>query len=186
MKSFIGKLAMLAIVVGGAVLVLAGTADASHVVVEIVGPQQFEVGVPAELQVALHDAETALPVANAPVTVYMDTTFAGVTGEVELGKAMTDERGVAVLNYSPRLAGGQQLRIEHLAADGVQHEANTDTISVVGVQQLERSASGLQVPGLNVWLIIAVVGSVWVLLFSVAVRVFVIAHAGPAVKGVTS
>lgn len=181
MKSFIARVAVVALVVGGGVLGLARTADASHVVVEILGPGQFEVGVPAEIQVALHDAETALPVANAPVTVYTDASFGGVTGEVELGTAVTDERGVAVLDYAPRAAGSRQLRIEHLAADGVQHEGTTDTISVVaGASQLHRSSSGIQIPGLNVWFIIAVIGGVWTLLFSVGWRVFAIAQAGPA------
>ena len=177
MKSLIAKVAVIALIVGGGVLALAGTADASHVVVEVLGPAQFEVGVPAELQVALHDAETGLPVANAPVTVYTDATFGGVTGEVELGMAMTDERGVAALNYVPRATGSHELRIEHLAAGGVEHEATSTAISVVGEPQLYRSASGVQVPGLNVWLIIALVATVWSLLFSVGVRVFAIARA---------
>jgi len=177
MKSFIAKVAVIALIVGGGVLALARTADASHVVVEVLGPGQVEVGVPAELQVALHDAETGLPVANAPVTVYTDATFGGVTGEVELGKAVTDERGVAALNYVPRTAGSHELRIEHLAAGGVEHEATSAAISVVGAPQLYRSASGVQVPGLNVWLIIAVVATVWSLLFSVGLRVFTIARA---------
>jgi len=177
MKSFIAKVAVIALIVGGGVLVLARTADASHVVVEVLGPEQVEVGVPAELQVALRDAEAGLPVANAPVTVYMDAAFGGVTGEVELGKVVTDERGVAVLNYVPRAAGSHQLRIEHLAPDGLEHEATTATISVVGAPQLHTSASGIQIPGLNVWLIIALVAGVWFLLFSVGLRVFTIARA---------
>ena len=177
MKSFIAKVAVIALIVAGGVLVLARTADASHVVVEVLGPGQVEVGVPAELQVALRDAETGLPMANAPVTVYTDATFGGVTGEVELGKAVTDERGVAVLNYVPRAAGSHQLRIEHLAPDGLEHEATTATISVVGAPQLHTSASGIQIPGLNVWLIIALVAGVWFLLFSVGLRVFTIARA---------
>ena len=177
MKSFIAKVAVIALIVAGGVLVLARTADASHVVVEVLGPGQVEVGVPAELQVALRDAEAGLPVANAPVTVYMDATFGGVTGEVELGKAVTDERGVAVLDYSPRAAGSHQLRIEHLAPGGIEHEATSAAISVGGAPQLHRSASGIQIPGLNVWLIIALVAGVWFLLFSVGLRVFTIARA---------
>jgi hypothetical protein len=43
---------------------------------------------------------------------------------------------------------------------------------------LYRSTAGIQVPGLNVWLIVAVVSTVWLILFSVAVRVIAIARAG--------
>lgn len=177
MKSFIAKLGVIALLAGGGVLVLAGTADASHVLVEVLGPAQVEVGVPAELQIALRTAEDGLPVANAPVTVYSHATFGGVTSEVELGTAVTDERGVAVLDYTPRAAGSHELRIEHAAPGGIEHEATTTTISVTGASQLYASASGIQVPGLNVWLIIAVVAAVWFLLFSVGVRVFAIARA---------
>jgi hypothetical protein len=91
--------------------------------------------------------------------------------------AVTDERGVAALNYVPRAAGSQQLRIEHQAPGGIEHEATSAAISVVGAPQLYRSASGVQVPGLNVWLIIALVATVWSLLFSVGLRVFAIARA---------
>lgn len=177
MKLFMAKVAIIALIVGGGVTAVARTADASHVLVEILGPEQFEVGAPAELQVALHDAAEGSPVANAPVTVFADATFAGVTGEVELGRAVTDERGIAVLDYSPRMAGTHELRIEHPAPGGIEHEATTATISVVGAAQLHQSASGVQIPGLNVWLIVALVAGVWLLLFSVGVRVFTIARA---------
>jgi hypothetical protein len=186
MKSFAAKVAAIALIVGGGILILAGPADAAHIVVEVLAPDQMEVGRPAELQIALHDAEDGLPVANVPVTVYSHASFAGVTSEIELGTMVTDERGIAVLDYVPRAAGTHELRIEHLAADGIEHEATAATISVVGTSQLHTSASGIQIPGLNVWLIIAVVAGVWLLLFSVAVRVFVIARAAPAVRGVTS
>jgi hypothetical protein len=60
-------------------------------------------------------------------------------------------------------------------------EVITTSISVTDpAVQLHRSASGIQVPGLNVWLIIALLMLVWSILFSVGLRVFAIARAGGA------
>ena len=156
---------------------LARTAEASHVVVEVTGIDQVQVGVPAQFQVALHDAEKGLPVANAPVTVYINATFAGVSGEVKLGSAVTDENGVAVITHEPRSASIHELRVEYLPEGSTEPEVATVPVSAIDGPQLSRSASGIQIPGLNVWLIIAIVAGVWSLLFSVGVRVFAIARA---------
>ena len=177
MKSFQTRLAVIALMVVGGVLMLARTADASHVVVEVTGIDQVRVGVPAQFQVALHDAAEGLPVANAPVTVYMDATFAGVSGEVRLGSAVTDENGVAVITHEPRSANVHELRVEYLPEGASEPEVATVPVTAAEGPQLSRSASGIQIPGLNVWLIIAIVAGVWSLLFSVGVRVFAIARA---------
>ena len=180
MKSFQTRLAVIAVMLVGGVLALAGTANASHVLVEVTGIDQVQVGVPAQFQVALHDAEQGLPVANAPVTVYMDATFAGVSGEVKLGSAVTDENGVAVITHEPRSTNIHELRVEYLPEGSTEPEVATVPVSAAEGPQLSRSASGIQIPGLNVWLIIAVVAGVWFLLFSVGLRVFAIARADGA------
>ena len=177
MKSFSTRVASIAVIVVGGVLLLARTADAAHVVVEVRGIDQVKVGVPAEFQVALHDAARGLPVANAPVTVYMDATFEGVSGEIKLGNAVTDKNGVAVITHEPRSASVHELRIEYVPQGSTEPEVAIVPVSAAEGPQLSRSASGIQIPGLNVWLIIAIVAGVWSLLFSVGLRVFAIARA---------
>jgi len=178
MKSITIKVMLIAATLGAAIFALAGSADASHVKMDIVAPSQATVGNSVHVRAMLRSADNGLPVAGAPVTFYMDATFGGVSGEVELGKAVTDQNGVAVLNYQPRSAGEHRIRVEYLTPGASEPEEATWTHSVVGSSQLYRSTAGIQVPGLNVWLLIAGVTAVWAILFSVALRVIAIARAG--------
>ncbi len=177
MNSMALRVLLSALVVGAAVFALAKTAVASHLMVEVSASDQLEVGQPAQLQIALRSADGAQHPANVQVTVYTEVSFGGVTGEVELGTALTDANGVAVLDFEPRLAGEYELRIEYLHSGDAEPEVATAVVTVAGTSQLHQSTSGIQIPGLNVWLIIALVGSVWSILFSVGLRVFAIARA---------
>ena len=177
MKNVVRTL-LLSVVMGAAIFALAGTADASHMKLDVVAPSQLTVGDSVDIQAVLHAAHGGEAVAGATVTFYMDGSFGGIDGEVILGHAVTDENGVAVLNYQPRSAGEHQLRVEYLTPGAGEPEETTWSHSVSGATgQLYRSSAGVQIPGLNVWLLIAVVAAVWVILLSVAVRVIAIANA---------
>lgn len=171
-----------------AALALAGVASASHLEAELTPSDAAEVGQPSEVQAALHFADDGSPAAEVPVTFYMTASFAEVEGEIVLGEAVTDAGGVATLEYEPRTAGDHEIRMEYAAGEGGEPESVTSTISVAGgSQQLHQSTAGVDIPGLNVWLLIAVVGGVWAILLSVALRVIAIAHngseAGPGAEG---
>jgi hypothetical protein len=177
MRSVAVKAIVVAVCVGAAVFALSGAAEASHVVANVTTTPE-QVGHPATVQVALRSADGGLPVANTPVIFYTQGSFGRVTGEVELGRAVTNQDGVAVLNYQPRSPGDHQIRIEYVTAGDNQPEAGTSSISVADGPQLFRSTAGIHVPGLGAWLIIAFVTAVWAILFSVALRVLAIARAG--------
>jgi len=179
MRAILIKTVLVAVAVVGGLFALAGTASASHVKVEISAPNEATVGNAVMVQASLRSADEGLPLANAPVAFYTEGSFAGVSGEVELGTAVTDENGVAILRYEPRSAGEHQIRVEYLTPGEAEPEtAVAGVISAAGTSQLHRSTSGIQVPGLNVWLIIALVTAVWSILFSVGIRVVAIARAG--------
>jgi hypothetical protein len=177
MKNVVRTL-LLSVVMGAAIFALAGTADASHMKLDVVAPSQLTVGDSVDIQAVLHAAHGGEAVAGAAVTFYMDGSFGGIDGEVILGQAITDENGVAVLSYQPRSAGEHQLRVEYLTPGAGEPEETTWSHTVTGATgQLYMSSAGVQIPGLNVWLLIAVVAAVWVILLSVAVRVIAIANA---------
>ncbi len=176
--SIIAVVAVLAIAI--AVFGPAGTANAAHVVATITTPDVLEVGQPSQVQVTL--LSESQPVPDTVVTVYTDASFGGVTGEVNIATTTTNENGVALFEYEPRHASDHNLRIEFLAPGDTEPSTATVTVSVVGASQLHQSHAGIQIPGLNVWLIIAIIGSVWTLLFSVGWRVFAIAQAGTDAK----
>ena len=177
MKNVVRTL-LLSVVMGAAIFALAGTADASHMKLDVVAPSQLTVGDSVDIQAVLHAAHGGEAVAGATVTFYMDGSFGGIDGEVILGQAVTDENGVALLSYQPRSAGEHQLRVEYLTPGAGEPEETTWSHTVTGAtEQLYRSSAGVAIPGLNVWLLIAVVAAVWVILLSVALRVVAIANA---------
>ncbi len=179
MKSIVAKVLVVSIVLGAAVFALAGTAGASHVKVDVSVPNEVTGGGPEAVQVRLSSADEGLPVANAAVTLYASETFGRVSGDVELGQTMTDQNGVAVVRFHPMSAGEHEVRVQYVTAGGKEPEVTTASVTLPGITtQLYQSSAGVQIPGLNVWLLIALVAAVWAILLSVAVRVIAIAHAG--------
>jgi len=180
MKSM-ARVLFLSVALGGAVLGLGRTADASHAKLEVKPPSQLTVGDSVDIQAVLRSADDGLPIAAATVTFYMKASFGGIDGEVELGRAVTDENGAAILLYQPRSEGEHQIRVEYLTPGASEPEEVTWSHSVAGATgQLYRSTAGVQIPGLNVWLLIALVSGVWAILLSVALRVVAIARDGTA------
>ena len=179
MKSLGIKVMLISVALGAAVLALAGIASANHVSAVITIADEPTVGQPTEVRAALRSADGGLPLEGTSVTFYSDASFGGVDGEVVLGRAVTDESGVAALTYEPRSASEHQIRIEYLPPGESEPEEITQPLTVAeGGSQLYRSSAGVHIPGLNVWLLIAVVSTVWVILLSVALRVIAIARAG--------
>lgn len=155
------------------------TADASHAALVVVGPAQLTVGDAANVRAVLHSADDGLPIVGATVTFYMEASFGGVDGEAVLGRAVTDKEGVAALPYEPKSAGEHRMRVEYLTPGVSEPEEAIWVHSVSGTSgQLYHSTAGVPIPQLNVWLLMAIVGAVWAILLSIALRVVAIAHAG--------
>lgn len=179
MKSTGIKVMIIAVALGASLVALAGTADASHVAALITVSDDATVGEPMEIQASLRSAHESQPITGAPVTFYMDASFGGVSGAVVIGRTVTDENGVATLTYEPRFASEHEIRAEYLPPGDSEPEVISKSISVTdGGSQLHRSTAGVNIPGLNVWLLIALVSMVWAVLLSVALRVIAIARAG--------
>ena len=170
---------LVAVVMGTAMFALAGTADASHATLEVTAPAHLTAGDSVDIQAVLHSSHDGSAVPGATISFYMDGSFGGVDSKVLLGQAVTDKGGIAHLNYLPRTAGEHQIHVEYLTPGSNEPEVATWTHDVSGApQQFYRSTAGVQIPGLNSWTLMALVGAVWAILLSVAVRVIAIAGAG--------
>lgn len=168
------------VALGIATLSLASTARAAHVKVNLDVPDQPAIGRSMEVQAHFHSAsDEAIP--NLTVTFHEEVTFGGVTSDVELGRAVTDEDGYAALTYEPRIAGTHQIHVRYAYEDGEEEDAAASITVPAAGEQLYRSTAGVKIPGLNVWLLMALVAAVWTILISVAVRVIAIARAGEQV-----
>ncbi|MDO8484893.1 MAG: hypothetical protein Q7S35_08095 [Candidatus Limnocylindrales bacterium] len=163
--------------VGAIAVAMAGPALASHVAVQTTVPDEGTVGEVLLSTVDLR-AGDGTPLQGTTVIFYLHMSFAGVVGEAEIGRAVTDETGVATLAYRPRLAGHHELRMEYVTPGDGEVEATSTSFDVTGGQQLYRSAAGIDVPGVDAGLLMAVLATVWSILFWVALRFVAIARAG--------
>lgn len=166
---------------GAMTFILAVPVVASHLVVRTSFPSAATVGESVSLAVDLGTADGA-PLAGATVTYYLHMSFAGVQGDAVIGRAVTDDDGVAVIHYLPRAAGLHEVRIEYLEPGATTVEEVLGNFDVAGGTQLVRSVGGVDIPGINPGLLMVVLGTVWLILLSVAFRLVGIARAGGAAE----
>ena len=172
----VARLALTLLAAGAMTVILAVPVLASHLVVRTSFPSAATVGESVSLAVDLGTADGA-PLAGATVTYYLHMSFAGVEGEGVIGRAVTDDAGVAAIHYLPRAAGLHEVRIEYLAPGAATVEEVLGTFDVAGGEQLVRSSGGVDIPGINPGLLMATLGGVWLILLSVAFRLVGIARA---------
>ena len=172
------KAILISVLLGVVIFGRGWTASASHIKVTVTTSVPAVVGQPLSFEAALHSVTNDSAIKNAAVTFYIETSFGGVTGMAKMGSTVTDKNGMAALHYTPHVAGNLHYRIVYKTPNGEYEEHSTVLAIANGNQQLYRSQAGVPIPGLNAWLIIAVVASVWAILLSVALRVILIAHAG--------
>ena len=157
---------------------MVGLVGASGGITADAAPAPGSLGAPVTVRVLLHAPGDGKPAANAPVVFHTDASFAGVTDEVELGRAVSNAEGVAALTFTPHVAGDHEVRVDYEDA-GRKVNLGKATFSVADDGQLYRSTAGVRIPGLNVWLLIGLVAAIWSVLLSVAFRVIAIARSGP-------
>jgi len=188
MKSIALKGAVVSVVAALGFLAVTMPAEADHTAAVLSVPGQVAVGETVEVSVRVSEAGAASPgqvsqgqaLPGTTVNFYTTESFGGVTGKVEIGRAVTDANGVAAIRHEPRATGDHQISAEYLVGSERTGASAVVSVAGVGTTQLYHSSSGIQIPGLNVWVLMAVLATVWAILLSVALRVIVIAHAGKA------
>lgn len=172
MKRFVWTAAGIA-VVAVAALGAATRASAAGLSMRVTEAAPAAIGQAGQLQATLSE-----PVAEVPVTFYVHATFGKVSGYMEIGRAVTNADGVAIVSYVPREAGPHDIRVDYTPAGGSTQQT-TVSVDVAGAsQQLYVQHAGIQVPGINSWLIIVVFSAVWAVLFGVGITLLRIADAG--------
>jgi hypothetical protein len=175
MKSLLFKTSAVAAVLA-ATFVLVGTAAANHVTVNLSVPDQPAIGQPAQVRAEFHSVPGGAPIVGMTVVLHEQVTAFQVTGDVELARAVTDANGVVTLTYNPTVAGDHELHVTYTNGDAAPEDASASVTVPATTQQLYQSTAGVKIPGLNVWLLMAVLATVWTVLLTVAARVFNIAY----------
>ncbi len=175
MKSLLFKTAAVAAVFA-ATFAFAGTAAADHVTVTLSLPDQPAIGQTAHVHGEFYSHPGGAPIVGMTVVLHEQATIGGVTGDADLAQAVTDANGVATLTYSLNVPGDHEIHVRYTNGDAAPEDASVSVTVPAAAQQLYQSTSGVDIPGLNVWFLMAVVATVWTILLTVAARVFNIAY----------
>lgn len=122
------------------------------------------------------------PIGGAPVALYEQAGFMGVSGrEVAVAVASTSEDGTAVLRYAVRREGARAFTVRYEGdADHAPASAAIDLPVAAGAATYTvEPPTGI--PGVNRFLVIAVLVVVWGTMLIVALHVIAIAREGSAV-----
>jgi hypothetical protein len=159
-------------------MALASGAEAATLTIRITQEGEAVANQPSVFTATVTGADNGRPAFGVNVTFFVKDSFGKVIGNAEIGHGLTDAHGVVSVTYELREPGPREISVEATAKDGSAGKATT-TVTVGGspVQAYVQKA-GVQIPGLNSWLIIALLSTVWGILLWVAVTVIRIAGAG--------
>lgn len=160
---------------------LAGAAPAgaaSPVTLEIQAPEGLRLGEETRITAALREGAGA-PVRGATVILWSPGSFLSTDGFVEQGRATTGADGKAVFAYQPRTEGSVTLNATFTGDSRYEAVSASVALPVTGSAQLYSEEAGIRVPGISVWLLVAVLSGVWGTYFMVMVLLGLIARAAP-------
>lgn len=160
-------------------LVLAAGPALAETSLSVAAPGEATVGDTVPVIVTV--TENGAPVAGAIVLLSRDATFGGVSGPVEIGRATTDEAGVADLSYVQRAAEETTIfRVNVVDSDAL---VEFTVISVGEAEQIFESDFGIDLPGLGGWVLIALIAGLWTIILSTVLRLRSVASEEPGSSG---
>ncbi|GEM_PF-959186 len=97
-------------------------------------------------------------------------------GHMVIGTAVTDRRGIAGITVRPRTSGPFEVAAYFPGSARYRPAMEEADLDVVGSAQLYSPSAGIRIPGLNLWVLAAVIGLVWLTYVRVGLRVVGIAR----------
>lgn len=161
-------------------LSLAGIAhsqDSTGTTLELHLPPEGAVGQEMKVEARLTD-QAGEAVVDVEVVFQREVEFMNSFSVLELGRATTNEQGVATLSLIARSEGEMQIMAQ-FPGNGQHGPASSD--AAVPVQTgplLYVEEAGVRVPGINVSLLVGILGGVWGTYFVVMALIFLIAREG--------
>ena len=153
-----------AVLVAGWIVLLSDLAVADHLIVQVTGPEQAELGEPVDIVATVRRASDGVPAAGAVVVFSSDAEFAGVEGSIERGRVTTNELGVADFRHAFTELRTHTVRVEIL--DDPTAEPESVSFPVVVGRQLHTSQAGIRIPGVGGWLVTLVIAGVWAIMIA--------------------
>ncbi|MDO8750525.1 MAG: hypothetical protein Q7K03_05220 [Dehalococcoidia bacterium] len=161
-------------------LLLAGIAGAQGLdatALELRLPPEGTVGQEMTLSARLTN-ETGVAVVGAEVVFLRAVRFMNVGSDLELGRTVTDEQGTATLSVVHRGEGEMMVtaRFDGNTQYGPASASGSVHIQPGPPQYVEKA--GVRIPGINVYLLAGILGTVWTLYFVVMTLILLIAREG--------
>jgi hypothetical protein len=122
--------------------------------------------------------QTGAAIAGAEVVFSREAGFLNSLSELEIGRAKTDAAGSASVTFVPRSEGKVLLLADYKGDARYSASSGTFSVEVATGGPLYSEQQGVKVPGINVSLLVAIVGAVWVTYFAVMGHIFLIARGG--------
>lgn len=161
-------------------LLMTGTTAfaAAPATLRLQAPEQARLGEDTTIVAVLVDS-SGRPVQGATVSLRSSGSFLGSGGPISLGETVTNAEGKAVFPYQARTEGS--VSFDAAFAGNTRYDAAlaSATLLVQGSAQLYTETAGIHVPGISVWLLVAVLGGVWSTYLSVMVILTLIARGEP-------
>lgn len=129
--------------------------------VQLTAPPDTAVGQDLTLKASVTDASGA-PLRGIEVVFRASVSFLNTQDSIELGRAVSDAQGLASISYSPLSEGQMQVSVTPSADGSSSKRSATATVKVdAGPAQYVSEKTGIQVPGVGVWFLAALMGGIW-------------------------
>ena len=103
------------------------------------------------------------PIYDAEVDFTFEVEFLNVTSAVEIGSAITDETGLALLEFSPTVEGVNLITASFHGNEVFAEAFATTELSVISNGRLYKELPPYRVPGANMWLTAGLIATVWLI-----------------------
>ena len=135
--------------------------NADHIEIEAFLPDSVATGDIMDLRVIVRTA-SGQRIPDATVIATKQATIAGVADDVELARGVTDDLGIVTLHWTVRTAPTLAITIAYEKPGESEFETvELPAVDVAAGGQLERSTSGVQIPGFGAWVLIALLVGIW-------------------------
>ncbi|MDP2660983.1 MAG: Ig-like domain-containing protein [Dehalococcoidia bacterium] len=129
--------------------------------IHVSAPAQISVGDQVKLSATVTDASGS-GVPGIQVTFSETASFLNTNGSVILGRRVTDAQGKTVLDYVPRSQGDISITAQLLETAKSLSAATAVQVNP-GPAQFGAEPVGVNVPGVSVWMLVIVLGGIWVI-----------------------
>jgi len=153
----------------------------------IKAPEQIEAGQTLTLTAEVRENLYNDVVANARVYFFVKSDFF-ISGLVEIGDALTDENGIAKIDYIPNQPGALQIIANYKSVSSLEAAEAEGTVNITGsAKPLYSTEIGIRYPNsFIIWVIsiVAILCAIWSTFLFVLYQVQNIASRGTGAKGV--